>query len=193
MKKRLGVAATLLAGFLALSFHASHAFGQPGQLAAAVNLSDSAILPFPILLPSEPSIIGSYQVSFYSEPYHKLTATQCIVFSKGASPIVGESNSGNWFSTTFSGWQGQWLQEGEHVQWYGFTSGGLASSADGNMFTNDSTGTNTSNLGAGFFNTFFRPGTTSNAGAYVMTRVSSCPRVILLESLEPSADPSGKK
>src|SRR5690349_3521275 len=98
MKKRLGVAASLLAGFLALSFHASHAFGQPGQLAAAVNVSDSAILPFPIILPSEPSIIGSYQVSFYSEPNHNLTATQCIVFSKGPS-IVGESNSGSWFST----------------------------------------------------------------------------------------------
>jgi hypothetical protein len=193
MKKRLVVAANLLAGFLALSFHASHVFGQPGQLAAAVSLDDSAILRLPIVLPSPPSIVGSYQVSFYSDPNHILTATQCIVFSKGASPIVGLSNSGNWFSTTFSGWKGQWVQEGLHTQWYGFTSGGLASSADGNMFTNDSTGTNKSNLGAGFFNTFVPPGTTSNAGSYVMNKVSACPYTLLLESLEPSADPSGKK
>jgi hypothetical protein len=193
MKKSLIVAASLLAGFLTLSSDASHIFGQPGQLAATASVNDSAILQLPIVLPSAPSIIGSYQVSFYSDPYHKLTATQCIVFSKGASPIVGLSNSGNWFSTTFSGWKGQWVQEGLHAQWYGFTSGGLASSADGNMFTNDSTGTNRANLGAGFFNTFVPPGRTSNAGTYVMTRVSACPRVILLESLEPSADPSGQK
>lgn len=192
MKKRLGVAASLLAGFLALGLHASHVFGQPGQLASVASTSVS-VLPLPIILPSAPSIIGSYQVSFYSDPFHVLTATQCIVFTKGASPIVGLSNSGNWFSTTFSGWKGQWVQEGLHTQWYGFTSGGLASSADGSMFTNDSTGTNKANLGTGFFNTFFRPGTTSNAGTYVMTRVSGCPYTLLLESLEPSADPSGKK
>ena len=193
MTKRLNLGACLVASLLAISFQAKQVFGQPGQLATAVSAIDTAILPFPILLPSEPSIIGSYQVQFYSEPNHNLTATQCIVFTKGASPIVGESNSGNWFSTTFSGWKGQWLQEGEHVQWYGFTSGGLASSADGSLFTNDSSGTNTSNMGAGLFSTFVPPGVTSNAGAFVMNRIPRCPYGILLESLEPSADPSGKK
>jgi hypothetical protein len=192
MTKRLNLGACLVAGLLAISFQAKQVFGQPAQAASVSSAASSIVLP-PIILRSAPSIIGSYSVSFYSDPFHVLTATQCIVFSKGASPIVGLSNSGNWHSTTFSGWQGQWVQEGLHVQWYGFTSGGLASSADGNMFTNDSTGTNRSNLGAGFFNTFVRPGTTSNAGTYVMTRVASCPSAILLESLEPNADPSGKK
>jgi hypothetical protein len=192
MKKRLNLGACLAAALLAITFQAKQVLAQP-QLAATLSAADTAILPLPILLPSAPSIIGSYSVSFYSDPFHVLTATQCIVFSKGASPIVGLSNSGNWHSTTFAGWQGQWVQEGLHVQWYGFTSGGLASSADGNMFTNDSRGTNTSNLGAGFFNTFVRPGTTSNAGSYVMTRVSSCPSALLIESLDSSADPSGQK
>jgi hypothetical protein len=192
MKKSLNIGACLVATVLALSFQVKNGFGQPGQLASVTSATTNIVLP-PIVLPSAPSIIGSYSVSFYSDPFHVLTATQCIVFSKGTSPIVGLSNSGNWHSTTFAGWQGQWVQEGLHVQWYGFTSGGLASSADGNMFTNDSRGTNTSNLGAGFFSTFVRPGTTSNAGSYLMTRVSSCPSALLLESFEPSADPSGQK
>jgi hypothetical protein len=191
MKKHLSIGACLVAALLALSFQAKQLFGQPGQLAAAVSASDTAILPFPIVLPSEPSIIGNYSVQFYSEPNHNLTATQCIVFSKGPS-IVGESNSGKWFSTTFSGWGGEWLQEGEHIQWYGFTRGGLAYSADGNLFTNDSRGTNTSNMGAGTFNTFLPSGYT-NAGAFVLNRVPSCQGTILLESLDPNADPSGQK
>src|SRR5579864_405482 len=111
MKKSLNIGACLVITVLALSFQVKNAFGQPGQLASVTSADTNIVFP-PIVLPSAPSIIGSYSVSFYSDPFHVLTATQCIVFSKGASPIVGLSNSGNWVSTTFAGWQGQWVQEG---------------------------------------------------------------------------------
>jgi hypothetical protein len=114
---------------------------------------------------AEPNLAGSWNVTFYLEPNHTTPNTQCVVFIKDGSQ-VGESNSGTWTSPSVSGWSGEWFQEGEQIQWYGFTSSGLATSETGSLQTNSK--------GSAVFNHFIS-GTTSSAGATVMSRVSSCP------------------
>lgn len=57
-----------------------------------------------------PSIVGSWRVTFYLEPNHTVGGTQCVTFVQ--NPIqVGEPASGRGFSTTFPGWQGKWIQD----------------------------------------------------------------------------------
>jgi hypothetical protein len=116
-------------------------------------------------LAAEPQLAGSWKLTFYLEPGHTLGASQCLVFTKQGNQ-VGEPNSGTWTSPTFPGWTGEWFQDkGDHFQFYGFTSGGLATSAYGALVSN--------NIAAGEFN-HFTPGVTSSAGAILLNRVHSC-------------------
>ena len=131
---------------------------------------------------SEPTTVGSWNVTFYLEPGHALGATQCVVFTLTGG-IVGEPISGTWLSTTFVGWNGQWFQEGDRVQWYGFTDAGLATSEFGQLVHN--------NLMAGEFNHFLPPdGVTSSAGSWKVARTASCPAAA--SSAPFGADPAAK-
>jgi len=115
----------------------------------------------------EPSIEGSWRITFYIEPFHSLGSTQCVVFTVTGGE-VGEPLSGTWTSPTVPGWVGRWFQEGEHVQWYGFTSGAaLATSEYGDLANNS--------LSQGKFNHFLPPdGRTSSGGAWRGSRVNTC-------------------
>ncbi|MBW4621014.1 MAG: hypothetical protein KME17_16860 [Cyanosarcina radialis HA8281-LM2] len=140
----------------------------------------------PAMAAPVPSIVGSWRVTFYLEPNHTVGASQCVTFVQ--NPIqVGEPASGRWFSTTFPGWQGKWIQEADHVRWYGFT---------GSLATAESTGfTASANLITGEFIHFSAANgvTTSSSGAWSATRVSSCANVRATTLTAPQGgDPSGK-
>jgi hypothetical protein len=124
---------------------------------------------------------GNWRITFYLEPGHSLGSTQCLSFTRTGT-IVGEPQSGTWFSPTFAGWRGQWIKEGDHFRFYGFT-GTLATAEFGAMVSND--------LFSGEFAHFFSPnGTTSSAGSYQAARVGACSSA----SVAPGAangDPSG--
>jgi len=118
----------------------------------------------------EPSVQGNWNITFFGEPNHPQGATQCVVFTVNPGSVLGEPLGGQWTCTTFPRWSGDWFQEGEHVQWYGSTSGGLATSEYGDLASSD--------LSQGKFNHFFpgSPGSrTSTGGAWTGTRVQSCP------------------
>jgi hypothetical protein len=144
-----------------------------------------------------PVVSGSYNVTFYPEPYRLTAATQCVVFTPGNLPLpfapgVGVTTYGTWTSPTFAGWSGQYFQEGDHIRWYGFTTGGLATSETGN--TLDATATNNVTavlIGGQDFNHFLR-GATSSIGNWSAVKVASCPRVATLAAPNATnADPAG--
>jgi hypothetical protein len=140
----------------------------------------------PAMAAPVPSIVGSWRVTFYLEPNHTVGGTQCVTFVQ--NPIqVGEPASGRWFSTTFPGWQGKWIQEADSVRWYGFT---------GSLATAESSGfTASANLMTGEFIHFFPTAgtTTSSSGAWSATRVPFCPTSTVGSTAAPqSGDPSGR-
>jgi hypothetical protein len=115
---------------------------------------------------AEPKLAGTWQITFYLEPNHSQGATQCVSFTTTVTESSAEF-SGRWSSSTFPGWEGSWRQDGDHIQWYGFTRGGLATSEFGHLPSNT--------VISGEFNHFIPPGgTTSSDGGWVATRVSQC-------------------
>lgn len=112
-----------------------------------------------------PDLNGTWKLTFYSEPNHTTGATQCLVFTKTGT-VAGESNSGTWTSPSFSGWKGQWIQEGDHVRFFGF-SGTVATSAHSALMAS-------STSMSGEFDHFRSPGTVSSSGAWSATKVNSC-------------------
>jgi hypothetical protein len=126
-------------------------------LVAAISMFSTPIFG------EEPKLEGTWSFTFYSEPHHAATATQCVVFKTIRTEPSGEERSGTWTSPSFP-FQGEWQQDGDHIQWYGFTTGGgLALSFFGHMPSDTTI--------SGEFNTFFSPdGATSNAGGWVGTR-----------------------
>jgi hypothetical protein len=117
---------------------------------------------------TEPSLEGSWAITFYLEPQHAAGATQCIVFTTTRTEGSGEERSGTWASPSFPGWHGEWFQDGDHAQWYGFTeAAALATSEFGHLPSN--------RVISGEFNHFFPPdGVTSSAGGWVAKRVKAC-------------------
>lgn len=114
-----------------------------------------------------PSVAGSFNVTFFLEPLRSTGATQCIVFKLVPGTVAGEPNSGTWTSPTFPGWSGQWIQLGDHVRWFGVTSG-LATEASGNM-------ANVNYFSGVSFNHFLKTNAaTSSAGNWHAVRVAGC-------------------
>ena len=64
---------------------------------------------------SAQTVPGSWNVTFYLEPGHATGATQCVIFLLGPAQ-VGEPLSGRWRATTFAGWNGHWIKEGDHIR-----------------------------------------------------------------------------
>ena len=111
------------------------------------------------------NLAGSWKITFFLEPGHSTGATQCIVFTQTGG-IVGEPKSGTWVAPSFPGWKGQWIQEGDHFRFYGFT-GSLATAEFGALVSN--------NILGGEFAHFISPnGTTSTAGSFSGARTTSC-------------------
>jgi hypothetical protein len=120
--------------------------------------------------PREPRVGGSWSITFYLEPEHTQGGTQCVVFkTTRVEPSGGEERSGTWTSPSFPGWHGEWQQDGDHVQWFGFTrAAALATSEFGHLPSN--------RIISGEFNHYLPPdGTTSSAGGWVASRVKQCP------------------
>lgn len=128
-----------------------------------------------------PKLQGSWNVTFYLDPGRSTGATQCIVFKQTSGTVGGAVRSGTWTSPTFAGWSGQWIQLGDHVRWFGVTTGGLATEESGNI-------ENFTNLGGVSFNHFFTSdGVTSSAGSWQAVRVARCmPGYATSSSKDPS-------
>lgn len=115
----------------------------------------------------EPNLEGSWSITFYLEPDHSEGGTQCVVFKTTNTQSSGEERNGTWTAPSFPGWHGEWFQDGDHAQWFGFTSDGLASSEFGHLPSNQTI--------SGEFNHFLPPdGTTSSSGGWVAKRVEAC-------------------
>src|SRR5262249_48812047 len=127
-----------------------------------------------------PILAGSWLITFFLEPFHSQGATQCVIFT-----IVSQGQeefTGRWTSPTFPGWQGDWLQDGDHIQWFGFTAGGLATSEFGHLPSNM--------IISGEFNHFLPPnGVTSSAGGWVARRVPQCSAV---QTADVGTDPASR-
>ena len=130
---------------------------------------------------ASPSVVGSWNVSFFLEPARATGATQCIVFTLVPGTVGGVPTSGTWTSPTFPGWSGQWVLLGDHVRWFGVTSS-LATSESGNM-------ENSTHFGGVSFNHFSKAtAATSSAGSWHGTPVRSCTNLKPISNLD---DPSG--
>lgn len=103
------------------------------------------------------SPVGQWNVTFYLEPGLTTGATQGICFL----------SNGTWYSSTFSGWNGDWFQKGDRLRWYGGT-GSLATAEFGQFLGGIRIG--------GEFAHFFVPGTppvTSSRGNWYALKASS--------------------
>jgi hypothetical protein len=124
-------------------------------------------LAVPIAQAGSRSVVGVWKVTFYLEPNRATGATQCIVFSAANGAVNGVATSGHWQSPTFSGWQGRWIQLGDHVRWFGVT-GSLVTSASGFVGSQ-------SRFGGEAFNHFFSSNAnSSSAGSWTAVRVPNC-------------------
>lgn len=129
-------------------------------------LATSAICA-PLAQAGSPSVVGSWNVTFFLEPARSTGATQCIVFKLVPGTVAGVPTSGTWTSPTFPGWAGQWIQLGDHVRWFGVTSS-LATAESGNM-------ENANIFGGVSFNHFLKTNAlTSSAGNWNAVRVAAC-------------------
>jgi hypothetical protein len=118
--------------------------------------------------PSETTLNGTWSITFYLESNHVRGATQCVVFKTTSTEPSGEERRGTWTSPSFHGWRGEWQQDGDHVQWYGFTAGAAIATSEFGHLPSKS-------LASGEFNHFLAPdGTTSSAGGWIAKRVKEC-------------------
>ena len=100
--------------------------------------------------------VGQWNFSGFRWPDLKAGPTQGICF------VV----DGTWYSTTFTGWNGQWTQDGDSIRFYGTT--GVLSTAELGQFMSNT------RISGGFvhFNTS-KVVTTSSIGNFLMTMKSS--------------------
>jgi hypothetical protein len=129
---------------------------------AVLAVSAGAVWAAPDLVPGPIGSTAQWSVQFFLEPNHAVGSTQCIVFRKTGG-IVGEPNSGTWFSPSFAGWHGQWTQEGDHVRWHGSTSTRLGTAEFGAL--------SSATFCTGDFAHVTTPaGGTSSSGSWIMIR-----------------------
>jgi hypothetical protein len=115
-----------------------------------------------------PAFAGSWEITFFEDPGRLAGATQCIVATKAADTVGGMQHSGTWQSPTFTGWQGQWVQTGDHVRWFGVTGTGLVTEASGNVIAKALTG------GVSFNHFSKKDGNSSTSGSWFAIRVKEC-------------------
>lgn len=141
----------------------------------------TAILGANVSQAASPSVVGSWNVTFFLEPTRVSGATQCITFTLVPGTVAGVATSGTWISPTFPSWHGQWIQLGDHVRWFGVT-GSLATEASGNL-------ENAGIFGGVSFNHFSSvTAATSSAGSFNAVKVAAC-RVG--STVPEGADPTG--
>jgi hypothetical protein len=129
---------------------------------AVLAVSAGAVWAAPDLVPGPIGSTAQWSVQFFLEPNHAAGSTQCIVFRKTGG-IVGEPNSGTWFSPSFAGWHGQWTQEGDHVRWHGSTATRLGTAEFGAL--------SSATFCTGDFAHVTTPaGGTSSSGSWIMIR-----------------------
>ena len=90
------------------------------------------------------SLAASYAITYYRDGTGATYATACVNFN-----VTSRSHGvvyGNWSSPSISGWSGQWLQKGEHFEWFGFYTSGntVYETSDSGDFINATTATETS-------------------------------------------------
>jgi hypothetical protein len=123
--------------------------------------------------PSETTLNGTWSITFYLESNHVRGATQCVVFKTTST------------EPSFHGWRGEWQQDGDHVQWYGFTAGAAIATSEFGHLPSKS-------LASGEFNHFLAPdGTTSSAGGWIAKRVKECDETELTRA-QGNVDPAAK-
>ena len=129
---------------------------------AVLAVSAGTVWAAPDLVPGPIGSTAQWSVQFFLEPNHAAGSIQCIVFRKTGG-VVGEPNSGTWFSPSFAGWHGQWTQEGDHVRWHGSTSLRLGTAEFGAL-------SNASVCTGDFAHVTTPAGGTSSSGSWIMTR-----------------------
>jgi len=151
----------------------------------AASASSFAQTPISTLVPVPvQELTGYWKITFYLEPSHSTGATQCLAFTKVPNAVLGHPVGGTWFAPSFSGWRGQWFQDGDHFQFYGIT-GSLGTAEFGSLIS--------PSIFSGDFAHFISPnGTSSSAGSYQATRVNSCAGYdVPTVPKQPTSDPTG--
>jgi hypothetical protein len=152
------------------------------MVGAVLAVSAEAVWAAPDLVPGAIGSTAQWSVQFFLEPNHAPSSTQCIVFRKTGG-ILGEPNSGTWFSPSFAGWVGRWIQEGDHVRWFGSTSGRLGTAEFGALISAGSC--------TGEFAHFTTPsGGASSAGSWSMIRRACASDSITAPGISGVGDPS---
>lgn len=115
-----------------------------------------------------PSTDGIWAVTFYLEPLRALGATQCVVFTTVPGLVGGAALSGTWTSPSSPGWEGEWIQVGDRLRWYG-TVGQVATFETGDIEYRNS-------IGGDAFNHFdTSTGRSTSAGTWSGRRLAACP------------------
>jgi hypothetical protein len=149
---------------------------------AVFAVSAGTVWALPDLVPGPNGSTAQWSVQFFLEPNHTTGSTQCIVFRKTGG-VLGEPKSGTWFSPSFAGWQGQWIQEGDNVRWYGSTSTRVGTAEFGAL-TNGT-------FCSGEFAHFLTPsGATSSAGSWLMIRRNCANDSVTAPGITGAGDPA---
>jgi hypothetical protein len=152
------------------------------MVGAVLAVSAEAVWAAPDLVPGAIGSTAQWSVQFFLEPNHAPSSTQCIVFRKTGG-ILGEPNSGTWFSPSFAGWVGRWIQEGDHVRWFGSTSTRLGTAEFGALISAGSC--------TGEFAHVTTPsGVASSAGSWSMIRRACASDSITAPGISGVGDPS---
>ena len=152
------------------------------MVGAVLAVCAGAVWAAPDLVPGPIGSTAQWSVQFFQEPNHAAGSTQCIVFRKTGG-VVGEPNSGTWFSPSFAGWHGQWTQEGDHVRWHGSTSTSLGTAEFGAL--------SSASVCTGDFAHVTTPaGGTSSSGSWIMTRRNCANDSVDAPGLTGLGDPS---
>ena len=155
------------------------------MLGAVLAVTAGAVWAAPDLVPGPNGSTAQWQVQYFLEPSHSVGGIQCIEFTKTGA-VLGESKSGTWTSPSFAGWVGEWIQEGDHVRWYGSTSSSLGTAEFGALIS--------ASLCTGEFAHFSTPsGTTSSAGSWSMTKTNCAAGPFSATGLTGVGDPAQRQ
>jgi len=176
--RRLGLALAAAVLFVSGGSLSMLAYAGPSDPAGGVEAADVEAEEADVLVPNV--VAGAWNLLFFLEPNHTSGAKQCLVFSVTGG-VDGEPLSGTWFSPTFAGWNGTWIQEGDRVNLSGSTDAGLATWEDGEF--------NVKTQIAGQFQHEFASGSSgvlSSAGAFRLQKISACPSAAAASGVDPA-------